>query len=221
MLDTYSSEYRLLLPQAIDRYINEQCHNMYYGKTDMSEVIRALLIMSFLKEEDFYVSCRESGKDTSQSMQRVDRCLAFFDNEDVGLEQSIYPSHDSWNELLRDFEDCILVYADNSSDIILHKEHFDSIKAPIVLLSLDEMSDSVYFSDNVVAIKLEDTSILKFENSFIRRNFPFIYNKANSISWLLSILRPNKVINLASGTITGMILDCLYHKTKRDRQTNI
>lgn len=220
MFDTYSSEYRRLLPQTVDRYIKEQCSNMYYGKTDMSEVVRALLIMSFLKEEDYYVSCREAGKNISQSLQRVDRCLAFFDNEAVGIERSVYPSHDGWNELLRDYEDCILVYADNSSDIILHKGRLDSFTAPIVLLSLDEMSDSVYFSDNVVAIKLENTSILKFENSFIRRNFPFIYNRANSISWLLSILKPNKIINLTSGTITGMILDRLYHETKRDWQTN-
>lgn len=78
MFDTYSSEYRCLLPQTVDRYIKEQCSNMNYGKTDMSEVVKALLIMSFLKEEDYFVSCRESGKDISQSMQRVDRCIAFF-----------------------------------------------------------------------------------------------------------------------------------------------
>mgnify|MGYP001030225941 CR=1 FL=1 len=220
MFDTYSSEYRCLLPQTVDRYIKEQCSNMNYGKTDMSEVVKALLIMSFLKEEDYFVSCRESGKDISQSMQRVDRCIAFFDNEAVGIERSVYPSHDGWNELLRDYEDCILVYADNSSDIILHKGRLDGITTPIVLLSLDEMSDSAYFPDNVVAIKLENTAISKMENTFIRRNFPLVYNRANSISWLLSILKPNKIINLTSGTITGMILDRLYHETKRDWQTN-
>lgn len=206
MSNIYHIEYSELLKHAIENYLSEHKNVTVFDKADMSEAVKTLLINHLSEEEVHYEACRDNGKDPKEAMERVNRCLALFTDRSNAKIVSLSRVHEVWNELLGDYAGATLVFADNSSTLQEHVPRINEAEGIKLLLSLDEMSDSSEFPDDCIAIKVENTNVMKDSNPFLRKNFPYVHRIANSMSWLLSILKPKSIMNLSPQTVAGIIL---------------
>lgn len=206
MNKSFHLEYTGLLNQAVSCFLSAHKNMMVFNGADMAEAVRILLLRHLAEEEPYYASCRNNGKSPNLSMERVSSCLALFTNNNSHEVPLSYDTHEAWNNLLSDYKGTVIVFADKSSTLSENIARFDGIGGAKILLSLDEMPESAEFPDDCIAIKLENTSILKDSNAYLRKNFPYIHRIANSMSWLLSILKPKAIINLSSLTVAGVIL---------------
>ncbi len=206
MNKSYHVEYAELLNQAVSCFLSEHKNMMVFNGTDMTEAVRMLLLRHLSEDEPHYASCRNNGKSQQQSMERVNKCLAIFTNSRSSEISFLFDTHEVWNNLLSDYKGAILIFADNSIILSEHIPRIDGIEGIKILISLDEMDDSAEFTEDCVAIKLENTTVMKDSNPFLRKNFPYIHRIANSMSWLLSILKPEYILNFSPQTVAGVIL---------------
>ena len=209
MKDSYHTEYIMLLKQAIDYYISEYKDMMIFDGMNIADAVKLVLIKNLSEEECHYAQCRNNGKNKYEAMERIYSCLELFSDKRCKEKIVSHSINQEWHRLLIDFEHCTLIYSDNASRIIELVPQIRETAGIKVLLSLDEMDDSTEFSEDCVAIKLENTTIMKDSNPFLRTNFPYIHQIANSISWLLSILKSKAIINFSSQTIAGVVLSRL------------
>lgn len=206
MKNDYHTEYSMLFKQAIDCYISEYKDMMAFDSVNIADAVKLMLIENLSEEECHYVQCRNNGKNKYEAMERIYSCLALFSDK-RGKETIVSHSiNQEWHRLLIDFEHCTLIYSDKASGIIERVTQICETKGTKVLLSLDEMDESTEFSEDCVAIKLQTTTVMKDSNPFLRKNFPYIHRIANSMSWLLSILKPKSILNFSPQTVAGIIL---------------
>ena len=206
MNKSYHSEYVRLLNQIINRFLFEHKNTMVFNGTDLSEAVRMLLLRHLSEDESHYTSCRNNGKSQKFSIDRVNKCLDLFTDNNIQDFPHMHETHVIWENLLSDCKGAVLVFADKSSVLSENVNRIDEIDGTKILISLDEMPDSAFCPDNCIAIKLENTIILKDSNTFLRKNFPYIHRIANSMSWMLSILNPEVIMNFSPQTIAGTIL---------------
>lgn len=209
MSNSYHTEYSELLKHAIEDYLSKHKNAMVFDKADMSEAVKTLLINHLSEEEAHYEACRNNGKSSKEAMERVNRCIALFTEFTDSLDADVVSEsrgHAVWNELLGDYAGATVAFADNSSTLQEHASQFNEVEGIKMLLSLDEMSDSAEFPDDCIAVKIENTNVMKDSNPFLRKNYPYIYGVANSMCWLLSILKPQAILIFSPQTVAGVVL---------------
>ena len=196
----------MLLKQAIDRYISEYKDMMASDGVNIADAVKFMLIENLSEEEFHYAHCRDNGKNEYEAMEWIYSCLALFSDKRSSETIVSHSINQEWHRLLIDFEHCTLMYSDNASGIIERVTQICETNGTKVLLSLDEMDESTEFSEDCVAIKLESSAIMKDSNPYLRNNFPYIHSIANSMSGLLSILKPKAIMNFSPKTVACVIL---------------
>lgn len=210
--DIYSNvldkEFTRLLSDWLDEFVRHFGASMFFGSADMSAAVRRLLEIRLEEERCRYVESRSAGESRERAFERVERLLWLFSShEGAAYDHRVSVSNTPWEEALGVYAGCVLVYADYAESIMADREFLICINATALLLTTDEFPDGAEFPEGFTALRMPHTGLAHSDSPYLRRCFPYVHKIANSMSWLLDILRPSRVIIYGNHSIEGIVLE--------------
>ena len=183
---------------------------MVFGTADLSEIIKIYLIEKLHGEYLKYIECRNSGISSWRSFERANRILKLFYSTPNDNDSFKRTSNLLWEKELKSFAGCTIVFS-CLADFVLNDYQFVlHIDSSVLIVTIDDFIDTeIEFPDHFSALQLPNTKSIYFDNPYLRTFFPTIHKIANSASWLLSILRPQKVVIYERKNINSLIVKCL------------
>ena len=215
----YYLEFHEMLDLRLEAFILDQeqkCKGrMILGQHNITVPLLSLLFYQLTQERGYYNSCRISGQTVKESMKRVDKFLDMFEDvqfleeqiNDVLVDNQDIP----FREVLSEYRGQLLIYIFNERQLHYLAPLINNINTPVFLLSEYELPEDTDFPDNVTAMTIEHPRLRAFKNFYIEYNFPFLFQYANTLSIMLDILKPSKVICLEGCHMQEQLLAIVAH----------
>ena len=193
---------------------------MRIGSADLAESVQLYLYQSlitpYLKKDHLKNSDSNYSKQILKLLQvfeSVPDAPTYKDNKSM-TDFNAHP----WNDLLSPYVNSNLIFVENVNDIFLAAKllnSFSSFKILISTIDIDHLNIDI--PEDFIFIKIIDSPIIKNDNIFMRKCFYKIFNIANSLFWILTLLKP-KVIYLLNSkkSLYNSILESIANSEKFD-----
>lgn len=211
MID-YKIEYLLEVNHRLSKFINEIKPSLEFDGISMAAPIQAMMEQHLMSDKKNYIENRRIGKRIEDSFFYINHYLDIFR---AGFNDYATPSecqnsiHHPWKDSLKNYTEQFLIYIFNNDFLKNIYPIISNIPYNTLLLSEQTITENFEFNGNFTELPIDFTFIKKHENSFLERNFPFIYFYANTFSWFISILHPQAVILFEGNYIQLHILGLL------------
>ena len=214
-VNQYILEFHSGLSNRLDLFLSQYGSNMIYGQVNLSSVIRLHMENYLANEAEYYVLSRSSGLSSSMSFHRIDQIIQLFCVKCTDGDNLIKSSNSLWENQLKSLAGCVLVFSVDSYRILEDCRYLFDINSQVLVVTIDDFPETdVEYPDDFSALQLPYTDVLHCDNSYLRRYFPFIHKVANSVLWLVSILRPSDIILYETKSFECMIIRCASESYK-------
>ena len=209
------------LKLIINFFIKKYRNKMRIGSADLAESVQLYLYQSlitpYLKKDNF-----KKISDSNYSEQLL-KLLQVFESDSDAPTYKDYKSMTDfnahpWSDLLSPYANSNLIFVENENDIfsaVKLLNPFSSFKIFISTIDIDHLNIDI--PEDFIFIKIIDSPIIKNDNIFMRKCFYKIFNIANSLFWILTLLKP-KVIYLLNSkkSLYNSILESIANSEKFD-----
>jgi len=205
----------------INYFIKKNRDKMIIGSADLAESVRLYLYQSLILprlESDHF----KKSSDSTYSKQLF-RLLQVFESVPNAPTCKDYNSvTDSnahpWNILLSPYANSNLILVENVSEIFSAVKLLNSFSSFKVIVSTIDV-DNINFDipEDFIFIKVIDSQLIKNNNIFMRKCFYKIFNIANSLFWILTLLKPKAIyLSNSKNSLSNSILESIACSEKFD-----
>jgi len=196
----YYIEFHKELDKKLHHFVTEHSPMLGLGGHDIRIPLVTYLFYQLTHEKEHYSQCRISGMDVNEAMGRIDRFLCMFDEDEsddvTDMEAQPDGRRHPWSEALQEYKGQLLVYVFNPRQLRYLIPLINKLNRPVILLADYELPEDTDLPDYVTGLNLEFSAWKKFANSYVERNFPCLFQYANTFSWLVSLLQPSGIVCL-------------------------
>lgn len=195
------------LEKVLSRFIIHNGDKMKLGRVTLAPVIERYL---FKKLQPLY----ERGKYDEFSLNEYD-----LDSKIVTLLKLLSESTDKggeyrllnhpWEIALSEYRGYMILYTDNAENINgIDINNSEDAVAKILICDCSFPPEITIPGINAV-LEFPSTNIIRYDNPYLRKCFFSIYDMANTVLWLIEIIRPTKIISINSNSMKSHLFETI------------
>ncbi len=214
MID-YNKEFQRELNCRLSKFINKIKPLLKFGNISMTGPITIMMKQHLMLNKENYIENRKAGEEIEHAFSPISHYLDIFRagfNEQENDLRHLNSIHHPWEDTLKNYTGQFLIYIFNNDILKTIYPTISNIPYNTLLMSEQNIADEFEFNENFTELPIDFTTLKKYKNNFLEKNFPFIYFYANTFSWLISILRPKSIVFFEGNYIQNQILGLLSRK---------
>lgn len=196
----YAEEFKNELQRNIRNFL-EQCrctdpYTLLAGDYNLEQALSVYLLrnMAFLQKD--YISSRKRGGSIDSSIKEALSYLEHFVWEKTKYLYDYQPPsfEKAWRNILSEYQEYVLTYVHDEKQLndilpIICQQDY-----PVLLLTDYELPDDIEVPESVIALTLELVQEQYLYGPNLKRNFPLLYQYANTFEILVQLLSPSRVV---------------------------
>ncbi len=114
-----------------------------------------------------------------------------------------------WDDVLCEYKDSLIVYVNDPTTITYLRHELANLNSTVLIISQNDIPENISSPENFYFLRIEKTDIIIHTNTYLMRCFPVIFETANALSWLLSIVSPSEIILLDTVSTESKVMNAV------------
>ncbi|WP_289197836.1 MULTISPECIES: hypothetical protein [Bacteroidales] len=197
-----------LLSRILSDFIKTNRDWMMLGNIDLTSAVASYIAQTAWKAQSYsdlhHNDFARHKTDTNMFIRLLD-ILQPLDSDDIAPGVQAHP----WNNVLGEYKGSLIVYTNDPSNIAHFPHDFANLNKDVLIVSQNDIPESISSPENFYFLRMEKTNIIRHINTYLMRSFPIIFETANALFWLLSIVSPSEIILLDTVSTESKVMNAV------------